>query len=250
MSSFSSLVNSLHVDESTTTSSRFSSAAWFRYVRSTNILIAGVGGIGSWLALMLARLQPGSITLVDNDRFEPENMAGQLIRSADVGSLKVDAVQTIMNNWANYRQTRTICDRINGTTQGLPAIVFGGFDNMQARRDLYESWKATALARNKSDKTLFIDGRLAAETLQVFCFTGADEAYRKEYERKWLFSDTEAESTVCSYKQTSYCANLIASIMTNLFVNWCTNQCDPLIERSVPFMTEYQAEQMYFKCEV
>jgi len=72
----------------------------------------------------------------------------------------------------------------------------------------------------------------------------------KEYEEKWLFSDEEAESTVCSYKQTSYCANLIASIMTNLFVNWITNQCSPLVERSLPFFTEYTAEQMFLKTEV
>lgn len=42
-------------------------------------------------------------------------------------------------------------------------------------------------------------------------------------------------------------ANMIGSIIVNLFVNFIANQCDPLIDRDLPFYTEYNAETMYFK---
>jgi hypothetical protein len=64
-----------------------------------------------------------------------------------------------------------------------------------------------------------------------------------------LFDDSEAEETICSYKQTSFCANMIASVMVNCFVNFIANQCNPLIPRDVPFFTEYDASMMFFKTE-
>lgn len=247
--SFSSLINPVPVTAGVETS-RFSGAAWAEFVQSQQVLIAGVGGIGSWLALMIARLNPSSMVLADDDRVERANMAGQLYTTNDVGRGKVEAVQSMLEKFANYRNVGTFNQRITSDVTRVPRIVMCGFDNMEARRTTYNVWASYNSVASPADKCLFIDGRLAAETLQVFCFTLADEAYRREYEQTWLFNDSEAESTVCSYKQTSYCANLIASIMTNLFVNWCANQCNPIIDRSVPFMTEYSGEQMFLKYEV
>ena len=79
---------------------------------------------------------------------------------------------------------------------------------------------------------------------------GSDTYLIQEYENKWLFDDNEAEATLCSYKQTSFCANMIASVIVNLFVNFIANQCDPLIERELPFYTNYDAERMYLKTEI
>ena len=247
---FSSLVNPPynHVDQSTT---RFSSAVWFDYVRNTDVLVAGVGGIGSWLAFMISRLSPASIHLMDDDTVDASNMAGQLFRTVDIGQKKVNAVGDIIKGFSRYFCVSTYERKLQANDL-VPKIVMCGFDNMEARKAAYFAWKRGLehLSDEEKSEFIFIDGRLSAETLQVFCISGDAPYYMQEYESKWLFSDTEAESTVCSYKQTSYCANLIASIMTNLFVNWCTNHCNPIVDRSLPFMTEYAAEQMYLKTEV
>ena len=42
-------------------------------------------------------------------------------------------------------------------------------------------------------------------------------------------------------------ANMIASVMVNLFVNFVANQCNPIIPRDVPFFMEYTAETMFTK---
>lgn len=247
---FSSLVNPPYnpTDQST---ARFSSAQWFTFVQSTRVAIAGVGGIGSWLALMIARLNPAALALVDDDMVDFSNMAGQLFSMDSIGTKKVNAVARMIKTFAGYAKVQA-CDQKLTSDTSVPAILMCGFDNMAARRAAYNAWKRKVAETPEAERgrCLFIDGRLSAETLQVFCITGDAPYYMTAYERDWLFSDEEAESTVCSYKQTSYCANLIGSIITNLFVNWCTNQCSPLVDRSLPFMTEYSAEQMYLKSEV
>ena len=75
------------------------------------------------------------------------------------------------------------------------------------------------------------------------------EAENKEYAILMPVDDEEAEEAPCSYKQTSFCASMIGSLITNLYVNFCANRCNPLIERSLPFITEYNAETMFLKVE-
>ena len=73
--------------------------------------------------------------------------------------------------------------------------------------------------------------------------------FPSKYENNYLFNDSEAEETVCSYKQTTFCANMIASVIVNLFVNFVANECNPLIPRDLPFLTRYDASTMFFKTE-
>ena len=45
-------------------------------------------------------------------------------------------------------------------------------------------------------------------------------------------------------------ANMIASIMVNVFVNFVANECNPLMPRDVPFLTQYSADTMFFKVDM
>lgn len=239
---------SLLVEES---SSRFSSAVWYDAVRTKSILLAGVGGIGSYVAFLLSRMKPAFITLYDPDVVEEVNMSGQLYSKKDVGGNKVDSISSMIANYSNYFNTICIADRF---TADSPAqdIMICGFDNMEARAIFFTKWRTHVAMLPEADrkKCLFIDGRLAAEELQIFCITGDDEYHQKIYGKDHLFSDAEADATVCSYKQTSHCANMIGSLMVNLFVNFVANECKPLIPRDLPFLTTYDAERMFFKTEV
>jgi hypothetical protein len=151
--------------------------------------------------------------------------------------------------YSNYFGASTINERFTADTGLYTEIAICGFDNMEARRTFFNAWlREVRLASPENRKKyLFIDGRLAAESFQVLCIKGDDEFNIKRYSDEFLFSDAEADETICSYKQTSFMANMIASVMVNLFVNFCANECDPLIPRDVPFYTEYTAETMFFK---
>lgn len=238
----------LLVEES---SSRFSSAIWYDAVRTKSVVLAGVGGIGSYVAFLLSRMKPASLTIYDPDNVEEVNMSGQLYSKNDIGKTKVDSIAEMIANYSNFFSTMSIADRF---TENSPTenIMICGFDNMKARNLFFNRWllHVSSLPEEEKKKCLFIDGRLAAEEFQVFCITGDDRYHQDIYIKEHLFSDAAADETVCSYKQTSHCANMIGSIMVNLFVNFVANECDPLIPRDLPFFTTYDAERMFFKTSI
>ena len=239
---------SLLIDES---SSRFSSAIWFSKIGEQTVTLAGLGGIGSYVAFLLGRLKVSRLVIYDDDIVDGTNLSGQLFATQDVGNSKTGSVCRILREFSQYYGIISKEERYN-VSSSTTNIMICGFDNMMARKVFYTKWKAhvMSLSDEEKEKCLFIDGRLAAEEFQVFCIKGSDSYLMQKYENEWLFNDNEAETTLCSYKQTSFCANMIASVMVNLFVNFIANQCDPLIERELPFYTNYDAERMYFKTEI
>lgn len=205
------------------------------------------------MGFLLGRLKPQRLIIYDPDRVEITNMSGQLYSQEDVGNHKVTALAKMIRKYANYNSIVAF-DNIFNIISEATDIMICGFDNMEARRVYYERWKQRVLSyptgSNDRKKCLFIDGRLAAEEFQVLSIQGDDGRAMKEYEDKWLFSDAEAEETICSYKQTTFMANMIASVMVNVFVNFVANQCNPIIDRDVPFFISYDASTMFTKVEM
>ena len=60
------------------TTSRFSSAIWYNKIREKSITLAGIGGIGSYVGFLLARVKPKAIFIYDDDTVDEANMSGQL----------------------------------------------------------------------------------------------------------------------------------------------------------------------------
>ena len=238
----------LLVDEAT---SRFSSAIWYENIQKKTVILAGVGGIGSYVGFLLARMKPASMFIYDDDIVEAVNMSGQLYGQSDLGRPKVSALAEMIRNYAGYSSVFAISERFTNESEASD-IMICGFDNMAARRLFFNKWVNHVQSKPEEERKncLFIDGRLAAEEFQVLCIKGDDEYNINRYSNEYLFSDAEADETICSYKQTTFCANMIASYMVNLFVNFCANQCEPLIDRDLPFLTTYNAETMYLKTEV
>lgn len=235
----------LLVNEST---SRFSSAIWYENIQKKVIILAGLGGIGSYVAFLLARMKPTAIYMYDDDVVEEGNMSGQLYSQSDVDRFKVNSMADMIRGYANYSSSFAIPEKYTIECEASD-IMICGFDNMIARQVFFNKWNNHIIDKSPEEraKCLFIDGRLAAEEFQIFCITGDDEYNRVRYAKEFLFSDTEAEGTVCSYKQTTFCANMIASYMVNLFVNFCANEVGGY--RDLPFFTSYNAELMLLKTE-
>ena len=229
------------------TTSRFSSAVWFEEIQKKVVILAGVGGIGSYVGFLLARMKPRSLFIYDDDIVEFANMSGQLYSKEDVGRKKVDALASMVSKYAMYDSIFAIAERFTDNCEASD-IMICGFDSMQARRTFFNKWLTHVSGKSAEDKKhcLFIDGRLAAEELQVFCIQGDDDYNINNYLNNFLFSDEEADATICSYKQTTFMANMIGSIIVNLFTNFVANE---IVEglRDLPFMTSYEAESMMFK---
>lgn len=238
----------LLVDETT---SRFSSAIWYNKIQEEDVLLAGVGGIGSYVGFLLGRLNISSLTIYDPDIVENVNLSGQLYKVSHVGEYKVTALSNTIANYGNYHNVLAFNSPFT-RGESTRNVMICGFDNMAARKEFFEAWlgRVRVTPENKKDILLYIDGRLAAEEFQIFAIQGNDKRAIKEYQEKWLFDDSEAEETICSYKQTSFMANMIASYMVNIFVNFEANKCNPLIPRDIPFFTSYNASTMFTKIEM
>lgn len=230
------------------TMSRFSGAMWFNAIQLSTVVLAGLGGIGSYVLFCLARMKPKQVFLYDDDVVELANLSGQLYSVPMVGKRKVDAMAELARDFSCYYGVQAVPQKF---TKDTPAgdIMICGFDNMQARKDFFTAWVKHLVNHPSPNKCLFIDGRLNMEEFQVFCMRGNDTYSIEKYHKEYLFEDYQAESLQCSMKQTTYCANMIGSVIVNLFTNFIANQLKPLIDRDVPFKTYYDASMMYFKTE-
>jgi molybdopterin/thiamine biosynthesis adenylyltransferase len=234
------------------TTIRFSGAQWAEIINNQSITLIGCGGIGSWTGLLLSRLGNPQIRLFDFDTIDASNMGGQLYQLNQIGERKVFALSNLIRKYNVKNNVYSYFNSYDVNYYSTP-IMICGLDNMEARKEAFRAWKSFVFASSpasNSKEALFIDGRLAAEELQVYCIRGDDDASKTKYEKECLFSSEEAEETVCSYKQTSFCANMIASIIVNLVVNHCANLTEDIVlERDLPFFTYYNAERMFFKTE-
>jgi tRNA A37 threonylcarbamoyladenosine dehydratase len=98
-------------------------------LRAARVLLAGLGGVGSFAAEALTRAGIGHLTLADHDRVAPSNLNRQLValRSA-LGRPKVEVMGE------RVRDINPACDLILLdrflSAEEMPAMVAGGFDQV------------------------------------------------------------------------------------------------------------------------
>lgn len=226
--------------------SRFSGAVWYDEIAKKQVTIVGAGGIGSWTGLLVSRLGVNGIFIYDDDIVELGNMSGQFYSIEDVGRFKVDSLYRSIQKYSGYYNITAVNEKfVSGSP--ISPIVIACLDSMSARALVFDEWRRAVYEapEDKRKEYLFIDGRLSAETLQVFAVSGDDEKNIHRYIGT-LFSDSEADAEICSYKQTSFMANMIASVITNVFVNHVASGLEGGAIREIPFMVEYLGEAMRF----
>lgn len=218
------------------TKSRFKDAIWanednmsknnFKY-----IVIGGAGGIGSWCSLFLARI--GFIPYVyDFDTIENSNIGGQFFKINQIGTPKTSALYENIQSFSG-RNINPKYEKYTSKNGYVSTIMISAFDNMEARKTMFERFKL-----NPSDKNcLFVDGRLSLETMQIFCVRNTQEDIEK-YE-KYLYTEEEVPADVCSMKQSTHTAAMIASHMVGFLTNHVTNVYEDNEDRIVPFKWEY-----------
>lgn len=216
---------------------RFKGLSWFNTAKQQQVTLAGLGGIGSYVNLFISRIGPSQLFLFDPDLFESHNMSGQLVRSADIGSLKVQVAHILSESFSRYYPivfSEPYTDYCNATP-----VMICGFDNMAARKVFYSRWKAKVSAVSHPEECFFIDGRLLAEEYQILCFTGDNTEAQRIYERDFLFDDSEVADAECTQKQTSHYAGMIAAQMVGYFTNFCNNLNPDNSPRLIPYYTSY-----------
>lgn len=217
---------------------RVKGAEWFPFLYKKPVMVLGQGGIGSWCSLLLSRIGC-NLYLFDHDTYEEHNMTGQVARASDIGKNKANAAAEIIQEFSPDAEVETF----GKYTVDSPVndIMICGFDNMLARKIAFENWVeyVNSLSPIQRKECFFIDGRLNAELLQIFCIKGTDDVSIEKYGREQLFSDDQVAEQDCTFKQTSHCAAMIASYMVSFLTNWATNTLYDMEIRQVPYFYEY-----------
>lgn len=222
---------------------RFKGAEWFENARSKVITCIGLGGIGSWASLLISRFNPRSMYLYDLDSIEGVNISGQFYKISQINQEKSFCTRDNISEFSDYKNAFSYVADATTVDFVKSDVFILGLDSMRARQGVMN--RICYTNRELAKGSWIIEGRLSMRTLQVFCFkVGSPDC--DVYQRKFMFKDEEADATVCSMKQTSFMANMIGSVISNVYMSICLQEVSRF-PYGVPFMIEYDCLTYQFK---
>lgn len=106
-------------------------------IEEAHVVVIGCGGLGSWIAVGLARMGVGHLTIVDPDLFDRTNAPRQLMFAADIGEPKAHAVARNvlphMTRAGRIDAMQAGSDRALPTFRQHPDVTVVAVDNNAAR---------------------------------------------------------------------------------------------------------------------
>lgn len=173
--------------------------------------LIGAGGINNLVGPALAKMGITEIHVWDDDILEERNCPTEIAYSyRSVGQPKTAAMASIieflMGDTVKVVQHQ---ERVNAQTN-LEGVIISGVDSMKSRKVI---WRA--VQENMIHVPLYIDGRSAGKTVQVFALSPCDYDATKKYE-SWLFDDSKATPLPCEARNYPPVSLEIAGVITNL----------------------------------
>jgi sulfur carrier protein ThiS adenylyltransferase len=115
-------------------------------LRCAKVAVAGLGGLGSNIAVMLARIGVGELVLADFDRVEISNLNRQHYNRTHIGRFKTDALEEqlrLINPFVSVK-THTVKVTADNAVQlfGDCCVVCEAFDCAQFKADLVSAMLA------------------------------------------------------------------------------------------------------------
>lgn len=182
------------------------------------ITIIGAGAVGSWTTLALAKMGFSNLTVWDFDQVDIVNLNSQLYRRKDIGTPKVLALKSIVEDFTDIPIKTVACPYEVGI---FPGIVIAAVDSMAVRKRIW---------RNHREVSPFtraiIDPRMGAEIALCYVSFPMGGASITRYE-KTLHSDAEGVQEPCTRKATAYCALGMAALVATQVKNLVTKADAP-----------------------
>lgn len=177
--------------------------------------IAGLGGLGSHIAMALARMGIGHLVLADFDRVDLSNIQRQNYTLAQVGELKTEATATNLRAVHPDIQLDLYPDRL--TPANIPDVFAGcslvceAFDDSGQKAMLV----STLLAETQT--------RVIANSGMAGCASGNLIRSEKRFDRLWLCGDGESDVAVDGHlyaPRVALCANHAALLVLRLLLGY------------------------------
>lgn len=116
----------------------------FEKVKKAHVAIAGLGGLGSNVAVSLARTGVGNLHLIDFDIVEPSNLNRQQYRIKDLGLFKTEALKSVIQDINPF--INVVINTVKITDENVKdlfkddEIICEAFDNPEAKSMLFDNF--------------------------------------------------------------------------------------------------------------
>jgi len=114
---------------------------FYKKMRGAAVGVAGLGGLGSNLALALARTNIGKLTLVDFDRVEKSNLNRQQYFLSQVGDFKTDALKKNILEINPNVEIKTVNYKLN--KKNIPEIFSDNSPAKEKNSSPLQAWRAS-----------------------------------------------------------------------------------------------------------
>lgn len=108
-----------------------------RRFSEATVAVCGLGGLGSNIAIALARAGIGKLVLIDFDKVDITNLHRQQYKASQIGQYKTDALAESLSEIAPYAEIKTVTARLsedNLTTLLKDAdVICEAFDDAEAK---------------------------------------------------------------------------------------------------------------------
>lgn len=202
------------------------------------ITLVGCGGIGSSLAMTLAKLGIKNLVLIDDDIVEPHNIPNQAYYPDDIGKPKVEALAKHVSTLGAEPTIYQSC--LEDKAQEIQGLVCSGLDSMPPRENLWEIVK-------EQNESAYFDGRLGGQKIVLYGVDLKNDDYKLAYEDT-LHPEDEAEELPCTERAIIDVAYVIGGLITRgirkyikdeevsfvQYINW-----DDFSINSIPSASDY-----------
>lgn len=220
---------------------RFSVTLPAEAIEDVEILLVGCGGIGSYTALLLAKMGLTNMTLVDHDLVEEENVGTQIYGNSAIGLSKTDALSDLILEHSDASTTTSHEARYDKTQLQLMRaprrIYIAAVDNMETRRTFFAdvmAWTCAnvhAMPGPPQVKALWIDPRMTLEFLEVnsFDISGGIRlgTHLKLYKNRLNDKNAEYEEAPCGERAIPGTGMWAAHTILSIILRWCKGERFP-----------------------
>lgn len=178
-------------------------------LKKGSITMVGVGSVGSFAALSLAKMGVGNMKAFDEDGVQKHNLPAQFFTHLDASlkSFKVDALCWMLEQ---YSDVKYIGSNRNYKNQKLLETVVVSTDNMHSRRLVWNQF-----LKQKQCKYL-IEARMGAELAKLYTITDKSKKTQRFYEAT-LHSDAESVQLPCTARSIIYNVLMISSLIARAY---------------------------------
>lgn len=180
--------------------------------------VIGIGGIGSPLALTLAKMGIPRMRFWDDDHVENHNLPHQMYKPKDIGRLKVEALRDNILEYVPDIHIETMPEHFGKDSVSLRGIVVSAVDSMASRKTIWEG------VRENPRVHYYIEARMGFQVFQIFSLKSPFTAEQIAWYESNLFSDERAVKAPCTARAIIYTVMDSAGWMANQIKRFITGE--------------------------